>query len=238
MENKSLNESIRWWMKTQELFLSTLPDKSMRAIDVYCGNSFEKFNSIYQTSDVLNSILLDEDFRNFAALFVYPNNQPLPQGMLLFEGQGIEVRDILDLISLGRLHENLVLARSRPTSASWIPNAALDWLGENKPSKEFDGCNHPSLEEIAIHRHKFTTFGCLLVHKIKGTNVRGIFRHIMKNSLPDEAGVILQPDVKITIVKIEWDVEIPKLSSRRIAMNKYPVKCPIIYTEVEALNSK
>jgi hypothetical protein len=71
---------------------------------------------------------------------------------------------------------------------------------------------------------EYATDGCVVVHRLKEP-VGAIYRQGMPGSIFKEAEIILQPRLRLRIVRIDRAVELPHAGAT-------PVKCDVVWTEV------
>lgn len=163
----------------------------------------------------------------------------IPQGTVLFEGQGIHEVDVVRLLFPDGRCQSLVpmdglsdreILRKRPTSTSYLPNVALDFVGHGGYSPDIDppadqwlrhaseigdkfGCFDP--EAAAVERGYDLQRGCLVVHRIVGQGIKGLFTQgisqltappsVEKFQEPSfaEAEITLQPGLLMKIDRAE-----------------------------------
>jgi hypothetical protein len=142
-------------------------------------------------------------------------SEPLPSGIVLFEGQGKHEDDVYPL--LAGLIPGSVITRRRPTSTTWHPNVGLLFSTDNNASND--------------------SKGCLIVHVIDKENVQAIYTESVA-PFSQECEITLQDGIEMEVVSIERNVAMPSKirALNRVAVEtRYPSTRTIVYVKTRAM---
>lgn len=250
--NLALKDKIERWMSLQEVAVNYpfMGEQTTISIGRYCSGFYETYWKAFDefkygrgkisSTTYIENIYIDafhEAF--FAQQLCLDRNYDLPVGFLLFEGQGRFEDDICNLIEKRQITIGSIIERYRPTSSSWIPNAALHFVGSkvyDKSGFENTTCTPFIVDRALVAQRKYRNSGCLVVHRIKSNNIFGIFRQIMKDSMFEEAEVIIQPGIQLTVTDIQHNVELPVWNYIRRDKMEDPFRGTVIWVDVEELD--
>jgi hypothetical protein len=251
-EQKHVGRTVGWWkhqanrigpwIKQQHQALrakdaaAALSVEQMGAVDAYCFNDYEDIWADFvrhggrgEDGDRANTRLLACALRS-------PALPRIPQGVCVFEGQGMYETDICG--RLATLCVGDIIERLRPSSTSLAVNPALHFLGSTRADKEWLGraCVPKEGEEQFARRWgMYATHGCLLVHRISDADgMRALLRQAMEGCIWEEAEVILPP-MRLEVVRIERGVELPVRATHRPGHVQGDVKCVVVYTRAFSL---
>jgi hypothetical protein len=244
LTNFDLKSNMESWMQSQHNTIEKFDINILSALGRYCGSDYEEFWDEYNKSRGVVTKDHPKALQDFDRAFTMQKEKDMPSlpiGIRLFEGQGRNEDDISNLVNKNRnkFSVGTIIERFRPTSTSWVPNAALDFLGFPK----YDASLYPSsinqyhgAKEIAFAQGRYSNDGCLVVYTIRDSNVKAIFRQIMEHSIFEEAEVLIQPRVRLVVTRIDYDVEMPRWNCVRRAVRNERCKCTVVWMDMEALD--
>lgn len=172
------------WMHAMIPCMAGLPRRAQNAIAGYQSNDYKNVWEIYENSGFPLNGPLNEAF-SLA--------EPLPEGTIIFEGQGRNERDMVDQY----LFPDKRILRKRPTSASWHPNAALDFVGAYTDA-----------------------LGALCIYRIASDNVRALpleLRPDIATQVRAEHEILLQPGIEVVVRDVRTTRELLRSSINRVA---------------------
>lgn len=229
--NKDLVARVTEWFAThKEHVLEKLSPKQKSAISSYCHDDFKRVWEFYSRRKgmAITEPTKDALYSNFDSVFTSMCT-PIPEGMLLFEGQGRnpgedDIYNRLDSIC-DPLQVGDEVTRYRPTSTSYSPNTALSFIGGKYSSK------NPKENQ-----------GCLVVYRINDNNTKGLIRQLMDfkdyeaYTWFSEAEVIVEPGITLVVEKIEHVENLMTTSIGRLkSVSREGVSCRIVYVSVKHL---
>jgi len=259
INNSELMRDVMIWMKSQSDIVETYTKKEVSMLSEYCSEEFRRY---WKTFDIFCKNIVakppipnspsDTELGMQRAHFFFARDNTLsvvgfskifqksthfiPRGMVLFEGQGRNETDIYKRLQNGTLKVGKKYIRARPTSSTWVPNVAMNFINENIAVDEDFAVHmkHKPLErqELAIKMDRYHNNGCLLVITIQNSIAKGVFRQIMKESLKEECEIIIQPYVEMVVTRVEKNVHIPSTGICRVASLNPLKKCDIVWLDM------
>jgi hypothetical protein len=228
-------KSVVEWMKKQTELVKNITIQQKIAISDYYLIGVSNNRSLYYSL----SGTYDKPMMGFDGMFRENSNvcSFMPKGMMLFEG--IEGNSSIIHTSLkdGTLKVGSDITLNKARSASWVPNAALYFIGLD-PIVDDEFCHtKPRYStkriNLAHQTGKYKTNGCFVIYTVKkNDNVKGLFRQTMEDAVFETAEVIIQPRVKLTVTRIEHDMEIPRSWNGARLFN---VKCSVLWMDLEGI---
>ena len=209
--NESIKNLQTWIEKADNDINEKLSDEEKFVMIRYMSNDYYKYWKFFE--DESYNKLRDHwpvEMLTFSGCFEKGCQKHLPIGTILFEGQGM-VEDDFSRIKKGDLRPGFIMNRKRPTSTSWHPNSALEFVSN-------DNRRNP----------------ILLVHTIDNENIQALLLETSAKDSNTECEILLQPELEIKITSLA----IRTLSCRnpnRIGLTKPTIDCTVIYTKIKRL---
>jgi hypothetical protein len=241
----AVKEQFRLWMKRSTANHDKFTDAQFAAIDNYAMHGYKQIWAAYESGpDAVQALPCARDMDSaFRSSFV----EDLPVGTLLFEGQGKYESDIFDMLRYNSKWDQPIVRR-RPSSTSWVPAAAMHFLGIQKTvdverlhpvigiwHKHNEKWRRYDIQEHADLTDRYSTVGVFLVLRIAAPGVKGFLRQTMLDQTCDfrnEAEVTLMPGLKLTPVRAPELVELPMRGEYRVGMYNGICKPKIYWVDV------